>query len=133
MRSAAGQPQQCLPDEENYGPRPKAVLLTLGWITLRRPYLYSALRGEGRFPLDSALGLVDSYSPEVLRWLCRAAALAGSYQAASQDLLTYCRFRDRCSPNPASGQASSPGHESLASGSRADRQPHGRRYFVCGH
>jgi Uncharacterised protein family (UPF0236) len=84
-----GRPQQCLPDEENYGPRPKAVLLTLGWITLRRPYLYSALRGEGRFPLDSALGLVDSYSPEVLRWVCRAAALAGSYQAASQDLLTY--------------------------------------------
>ena len=84
-----GQPQQCLPDEENYGPRPKAVLLTLGWITLRRPYLYSARRGEGRFPLDSALGLVDSYSPEVLRWVCRAAALAGSYQAASQDLLTY--------------------------------------------
>ena len=84
-----GQPQHPLPDEENYGPRPKAVLLTLGWITLRRPYLYSALRGEGRFPLDSALGLVDSYSPEVLRWVCRAAALAGSYQAASQDLLTY--------------------------------------------
>ena len=30
-----------------------------------------------------------SYSPEVLRWVCRAAALAGSYHAASQDLLTY--------------------------------------------
>lgn len=84
-----GQHPQGLVDEENYGPRPKAVLLTLGWITLRRPYLYSALRGEGRFPLDRALGLVDSYSPEVLRWVCRAAALAGSYQAASQDLLTY--------------------------------------------
>jgi hypothetical protein len=55
----SGKHQQCLVDEENYGPRPKAVLLTLGWITLRRPYLYSAPRGEGRFPLDSALGLVD--------------------------------------------------------------------------
>ncbi len=84
-----GKNQSPLADEENYGARPKAVLLTLGWITLQRPYLYSALRGEGRFPLDSALGLVDSYSPEVLRWVCRAAALAGSYQAASQDLLTY--------------------------------------------
>jgi hypothetical protein len=73
-----GQPPQCLADEENYGLRPKAVLLTLGWITLRRPYLYSARRGEGRFPLDSALGLGDSYSPEVLRWVCRTAALAGS-------------------------------------------------------
>lgn len=77
------------PDEENFGPRPKAVLLTLGWITLRRAYFYSAQRQEGRFALDAALGLVDSYSPGVARWMCRAAALAGSYQAASQDLLTY--------------------------------------------
>jgi hypothetical protein len=76
-------------DEENFGPRPKAVLLTLGWITLRRAYFYSAQRQEGRFALDAALGLVDSYSPGVARWMCRAAALAGSYQAASQDLLTY--------------------------------------------
>lgn len=76
-------------DEENYGQRPKAVLISLGWITLRRSYYYSATRGEGRFPLDAALGLVASYSPGVLRWACRAAALAGSYQAASQDLLTY--------------------------------------------
>jgi hypothetical protein len=77
------------PDEENFGQRPKAVLLTLGWITLRRAYFYSAERQEGRFALDAALGLVDSYSPGVARWMCRAAALAGSYQAASQDLLTY--------------------------------------------
>jgi hypothetical protein len=77
------------PDEQNFGPRPKAVLLTLGWITLRRAYFYSAERQEGRFALDAALGLVDSYSPGVTRWMCRAAALAGSYQAASQDLLTY--------------------------------------------
>ena len=76
-------------DEEDYGLRPKAVLLSLGWITLRRPYLYSPSRGQGRFPLDEALGLVESYSPLVARWSCRAAALAGSYQTASQDLLTY--------------------------------------------
>lgn len=75
-------------DEQNFGPRPKAVLLTLGWITLRRTYFYSAQRQEGRFALDAALGLVDSYSPGAARWMCRAAALAGSYQAAGQDLLT---------------------------------------------
>jgi hypothetical protein len=75
--------------EENHGPRPKAVLTCLGWITLRRPYFYSAARQAGRFPLDAALGLVDSYSPGVARWMCRAGTLAGSYQAASQDLLTY--------------------------------------------
>jgi hypothetical protein len=83
-----GPHQQRRADEESQGRRPKVVLLTLGWITLRRPYLYSAERGEGRFPLDGALGLVESYSPEVVRWACRAAALAGSYQAASQDLLS---------------------------------------------
>ncbi len=84
-----GNQVQAQADEQNYGQRPKAVLLSLGWITLRRAYWYSARRGQGRFPLDSALGLVESYSPEVVRWACRAAALAGSYQAASQDLLTY--------------------------------------------
>lgn len=82
-----GQHQAPRTDEEPYGRRAKAVLLTLGWITLWRPYYYSATRGEGRFPLDHALGLVDSYSPQVVCWACRAAALAGSYQAASQDLL----------------------------------------------
>jgi hypothetical protein len=79
-------------DEQDYGQRPKAVLLTLGWITLRRTYFYSPERAQGRFPFDAALGLIDSYSPEVARWMCRAAALAGSYQAASQDLLTYARL-----------------------------------------
>jgi hypothetical protein len=39
--------------------------------------------------LDAALGLVDSYSPGVARWMCRACTLAGSYEAASQDLLIY--------------------------------------------
>ena len=76
-------------DEENYGSRPKLVLTSLGWITWRRPYYYSASRQTGRFPLDAVLGLVDSYSPGVAHWMCRAGTLAGSYQAASQDLLTY--------------------------------------------
>jgi hypothetical protein len=84
-------------DEENHGRRSKSVLLTLGWIRLERPYCYSASRGEGRFPTDIALGLVDSYSPQVVQWANRAAALAGSYQAASQDLLTYAGLEiDAC-------------------------------------
>ena len=77
------------PGEQDLGQRSKDVLLTLGWITLRRNYFYRPDRQQGRFPLDVALGLIDSYSPVVARWMCRAAALAGSYQAASQDLLTY--------------------------------------------
>jgi len=76
-------------DEQDQGQRPKAVLLTLGWVTLRRTYFYSTAQQRGRFALDQALGLIDSYSPTVARWMCRAAALSGSYQAASQDLLSY--------------------------------------------
>ena len=75
--------------EERAGYRSKTVLINLGWIELQRPYLYDPWRAEGRCPQDSAWGFVDSYSPEVLRLGCRAAALAGSYGAASQDLLTY--------------------------------------------
>lgn len=77
------------PSEEHAGYRTKTVLISVGWISLRRPYLYSPAQAKGRCPLDSAWGFVDSYSPEVLRLGCRAAALAGSYEAASQDLLTY--------------------------------------------
>jgi hypothetical protein len=80
---------QLEPGEELAGHRNKVVLSGLGWITLRRPYLYNRSKGQGRCPLDSAWGFVDSYSPEVLRLSCRAAASAGSYEAASQDLLTY--------------------------------------------
>lgn len=77
------------PDEQDYGQRPKLVLGCLGWMNLRRSYLYSPNRQTGRCPLDPALGLIDGYTLEVARWACRAGALAGSYQAASQDLLTY--------------------------------------------
>jgi hypothetical protein len=77
------------PDEENQGRCAKTVCGCLGWMTLWRTYLYSAERHRGRFPLDDALGLVESYTPGATRWMCRAAALAGSYQAASLDLLTY--------------------------------------------
>lgn len=80
---------QLRPGEGHAGYRTKEVLLNLGWIELRRGYLYSPSRRAGRCPRDSAWGFIDSYSPEVLRLACRAAALAGSYEAASQDLLTY--------------------------------------------
>lgn len=78
-----------LADEEDYGRRHKIVLSLLGPLNLHRHYYYNARRQQGRFALDQALGLVDGYSPEVCRWMCRAGAIAGSYEAASQDLLTY--------------------------------------------
>jgi hypothetical protein len=80
------------PGEQDYGCRSKSVLTLLGWLTLRRPYYYNPLLEAGRFALDDALGLVDSYSPTAARWMCRAGSLAGSYQAASLDLLTYAHL-----------------------------------------
>jgi hypothetical protein len=81
-----------LPGEQDYGCRSKSVLTLLGWLTLWRPYYYNPVLERGRFALDDALGLVDGYSPGVARWMCRAGSLAGSYQAASLDLLTYAQL-----------------------------------------
>ena len=77
------------PGEQRSGTQPKMVLTLLGYVTLRsRQYLYQPKKGTGRFPLDEALELTDGYSPGVAKGMCRAGALAGSFAAASQDLLT---------------------------------------------
>lgn len=80
---------QARPGEEDFGMRGKMVLTALGWISLRRRYYYDAARQQGRCALDEVLKLVDSYSPLVSQWMCRASASAGSYQAASGDLRVY--------------------------------------------
>ncbi len=81
---------QALPGEERSGCRPKMVLTLLGYVMLgSRQYLYDPEKRTGRFPLDQALELIDGYSPAVAKRMCRAGALAGSFEAASQDLLTY--------------------------------------------
>jgi hypothetical protein len=81
---------QALPGEERSGSHPKMVLTLLGYVTLRsRQYLYDPEQRAGRFPLDQALELIEGYSPAVAKCMCRAGALAGSFEAASQDLGTY--------------------------------------------
>jgi len=78
------------PGEQRSGSQPKMVLTLLGYLTLRsRQYLYDPAERTGRFPLDQALELIEGYSPTVAKYLCRAGALAASFEAASQDLLTY--------------------------------------------
>src|ERR1019366_6804814 len=52
---------------------------------LRRNYFYCESKGEGRAPLDEALGLVNGYSPSVVRLANRAAARTG-FAGASADL-----------------------------------------------
>ncbi len=72
--------QRCHPD------RPKPVQTIFGQIQLRRRYFYHAASQSGRAPLDEALGLMNGFSPALVRLSARAAAREG-YEAASQDLL----------------------------------------------
>ncbi len=66
--------------------RLKPVQTLFGPIQLRRRYFYAAANHSGRAPLDQALGLMNGFSPALVRLSARAAAREG-YEAASQDLL----------------------------------------------
>ena len=72
--------------EKCHPKRPLDVDSIFGGIHLRRNYFYNESTGQGRAPLDQALGLVNGFSPALVRLASRAAAREG-YEAASQDLL----------------------------------------------
>lgn len=72
--------EKCHPD------RAKDIHTLFGAITVHRHYYYDPSSQTGRFPLDQALGLVQSFSPALVRLCARAAAKEG-YESASQDLL----------------------------------------------
>jgi hypothetical protein len=73
------------PGEKCHVDRSKEVLTLFGRVALRRNYYFDPQTGQGRVPLDTALGLVNSFSPAVVRLSDRAAAREGC-EAASQDL-----------------------------------------------
>lgn len=73
------------PGEKCHAGRSKEVLTLFGPVGLRRNYYFDPPAGQGRVPLDAALGLINSFSPAVVRLSDRAAARQG-YEAASQDL-----------------------------------------------
>lgn len=74
------------PGEKCHPHRTKPVQTIFGSINLCRDYFYCAASRGGRVPLDEALGLMNSFSPALVRLCARAAAREG-YEAASQDLL----------------------------------------------
>lgn len=76
------------PYERCHPARPKEVLTLFGPVPLRRNYYYAPAQQAGRFPLDQALGVVDGYSPGVLRLCCRAAARQ-AYEAAAADVQAF--------------------------------------------
>jgi len=74
------------PGEKCHPNRALEVESVFGVINLRRNYFYDEATHQGRAPLDQALGLVNGFSPALIRLASRAAAREG-YEAASQDLL----------------------------------------------
>lgn len=73
------------PGEKCHPHRKLLMHSIFGPVELQRDYFYSPEEGTGRLPLDEALGLVESFSPALVRLAARAAAREG-YQAASEDL-----------------------------------------------
>jgi hypothetical protein len=83
-----------LPGEKCHPDRTKQLKTILGPVGLKRSYFYqpgsgSQEQGQGRFPLDEALGLIDGHSAGLAKMMCRAGAMASGYQAASADLKAY--------------------------------------------
>ena len=74
------------PGEKCHPQRTKQIHSLFGPLRLGRDYFYDPQTGAGRFPLDQALGLVQSFSPALVRLAARAAAKEG-YESASEDLL----------------------------------------------
>lgn len=80
------------PGEKCHAQRPLQMHSIFGMVELRRNYFYAPAESTGRFPLDEALGLVESFSPALVRLAARAAAREG-YEAASDDLAALAGIR----------------------------------------
>jgi hypothetical protein len=78
--------------EKRHADRPRHIESIFGTLRLQRDYFYCPATGRGRVPLDQALGLIDSYSPGLVRLASRAAAREG-YEAASEDLKALAAIR----------------------------------------
>jgi hypothetical protein len=73
------------PGEKCHPERKLQMHSLFGAVPLSRNYFYCSSAQTGRFPLDEALGLVESFSPALVRLAARAATREG-YEAASADL-----------------------------------------------
>lgn len=75
------------PTGECHENRSKRVQSLLGSFELTRGYYK---KETGRFfPMDRALGLIDSYTPGLAKVMCRAAGTDGSYDEAEETLDIY--------------------------------------------
>ena len=75
--------------ETIYRNRTRIVQTLFGPIRITRNYHYHTKARNGHYPLDDELELTGTYTPSVLRLICRASAQSGSYQQAGEDLAQY--------------------------------------------
>lgn len=82
-------PQDQGQDGEKCHPhRTREVKTVFGPVSIRRNYYYDPESQAGRTPLDTALGLVEGYSPGLVRLACRAGA-RDSFEQGQEDLRSY--------------------------------------------
>lgn len=67
--------------------RTRQVQSLLGGFELRRGYYQTD--ENGYFPMDTLLGLSESYTPGLAKLMCRCAGMDGSYEEASETLQLY--------------------------------------------
>jgi len=72
----------CREGERKLSGVPRTLHTLFGAGEISRSWYKSPL-GEGRFPLDDALGLIDGHTPRLAGLICRAAARAPFEQAAT--------------------------------------------------
>jgi hypothetical protein len=68
--------------------RAKEMKTIFGPVWLKRNYYHDPESQTGRAPMDAALGLVESYSPGLVRLACRAGA-RDSFEQGQEDLRCY--------------------------------------------
>jgi hypothetical protein len=76
------------PGEKCHRSRPKEFLSLFGPVGLQLRHYYYSGQSQGRVPLDEALGLINGYSPGVVRFMCRAAA-RDAFGSGAADLKAY--------------------------------------------
>lgn len=69
------------------GTRSRRIETVLGPIEIRRAYCLQD--GHRHFPLDDQLGLVDSYTPGLMRLMVHAGAMEASFEQAEETLRMY--------------------------------------------
>lgn len=78
--------------ERAYRQRHKMIQTLFGPVKVWRTYYGPVAGGEGRYPLDAVLGLVNGYSPAMVRLMCRAGGRT-VFTQASADLWHYAAIR----------------------------------------